>query len=125
MPALTLEDDELIIATQLAKAEAVFITCLCAQWCGACREYRLVFDELAQRYADFCFIWLDIETHADKLNEADIEVDDFPTILIEDAAGTRFFGTALPHPQIIQQLLAHLSTLPILTNAPKLRNLLT
>ncbi len=125
MPALTLEDDELIIATQLAKAQTISIICLCAQWCNACREYKLVFDELAQRYTEFCFIWVDIETHADRLSEADIEVEDFPTILIEDAAGTRFFGTVLPHPQIIQRLLAHLSTLPLLTNAPKLRHFLT
>ncbi len=122
MPALTLEDDELIIATQLAKPDTTFVICLCAQWCSACREYRQVFDTLAQHYPDLCFIWIDIETHADRLN--DLEVEDFPTMLIEDAVGTRFFGTVLPHPQIIQQLLAHLPMLPVLTDAPTLRTLL-
>ncbi len=64
------------------------------EWCGTCREYREAFDKLAERHPQICFAWIDIETHADRFD--DLDVENFPTILIEDSVTTRFFGTVLP-----------------------------
>ena len=83
---------------------ALFIACLCAEWCGACREYRAVFQAQAdaagpgERYA-----WIDIEDHAEVLD--DFEIETFPTLLIGDAAGRLlFFGTVTPHAQTLARL---------------------
>ncbi len=67
-------------------------------------------------------MWIDIETHADRLDDFDVE--NFPTILIEDAHAVRFFGTVLPHAGIVERMLSDLSAIPGVTHAPKLRNLL-
>ncbi|KAG0192353.1 hypothetical protein DFQ28_009453 [Apophysomyces sp. BC1034] len=119
MPALDLDHDADAIAARLSSADTLFVACLCAEWCGSCREYRVGFDVLADAYPHACFVWIDIETHADRLD--DIDVENFPTILIEDAHATRFFGTVLPHPQIVARMLVDLSSLPGVERAPKLR----
>lgn len=119
MPALDLDHDADVITTRLSSADTLFVACLCAEWCGSCREYRAGFDALADAHPEACFVWIDIETHADRLD--DLDVENFPTILIEDTHATRFFGTVLPHPQIVARMLADLSSLPSVERAPKLR----
>lgn len=84
-------------------AGARWVICLCADWCGLCRDYSLVFKELALRYPGSRFAWLDIEDDADLVG--DLEVETFPTLLIADTAGTRFFGPLTPHAQTLARLL--------------------
>ena len=91
------------------------VACLCAEWCVACREYRVVFDALARRFAagEVEFTWIDIEDESDALGDPDIE--DFPTLLIADAhAGTDadtdtdtalFFGPVTPQPLTAERLI--------------------
>lgn len=122
MPALNLDTDADRIAERIRHPDALLVACLCAEWCGTCRTYRSAFDQLADAHPDACFVWIDIETHADRLD--DLDVENFPTILIEDANAARFFGTVLPHAAIVERMLADLSAVPGATNAPKLRNLL-
>jgi hypothetical protein len=62
---------------------------------------------------------IDIETHADRFD--DLDVENFPTILIEDASTTRFFGTVLPQAGIVERMLAESTALAGVTGAPKLR----
>jgi thiol-disulfide isomerase/thioredoxin len=119
MPALNLDTDSDRIAERVNERGTLFVACLCAEWCGTCREYRVTFDQLAEAHPDICFAWIDIETHADRFD--DLDVENFPTILIEDAVATRFFGTVLPQPQIVERMLTDLTTLPGVTGAPKLR----
>lgn len=83
MPALNLDTDADRIAERLADPGTLLVACLCAEWCGTCRDYRAAFDQLADAHPDACFAWIDIETHADRLD--DLDVENFPTILIEDA----------------------------------------
>ena len=72
-----------------------WVACLCAAWCVACREYGATFAALAAQFgADADFAWIDIEDDADALGDLDIE--NFPTLLIADAAGARFFGPVMP-----------------------------
>lgn len=61
--------------------------------------------------------------HADQLDE--IEVEDFPTLLIEDAHNTYFFGTVLPYAAVVERLLASLPSVNKAVVAPKLHPLLT
>ena len=119
MPALNLDTDAKRIAELVADSETLFVACLCAEWCGTCREYRIAFDALAERHPDICFAWIDIETHADRFD--DLDVENFPTILIEDSVTTRFFGTVLPQASIVERMLVDLTALPGVKGAPKMR----
>ena len=54
------------------------VTCLCAEWCDVCREYRPAFEALAQHFPRARFAWLDVEDDAEEVGEREIE--NFPTI---------------------------------------------
>jgi thioredoxin 1 len=84
-----------------------WVVCLCADWCGLCRDYGELFTQMAARYPGSRFVWLDIEDHADVVG--DIEVETFPTLLIADAGGTRFLGPLTPHAQTLSRLLDSLA----------------
>lgn len=71
------------------------VVCLCAEWCGACREYRAAFDEVAARFDEANFIWLDIETHAEALGEIDIE--NFPTLVVYRGDAVLYYDVMLPY----------------------------
>jgi thiol-disulfide isomerase/thioredoxin len=83
----------------------LLVACLCAGWCGTCTSYQPVFDALAAEFGDAAqFVWVDIEDEADALG--DVDVDDFPTLLIAPGGDARiaFFGPVLPHVQNARQL---------------------
>ena len=122
MPALNLDTDSDRIAERVTDTNTLLVACLCAQWCGTCRDYRAEFDRLADAHPEVCFAWIDIETHADRLD--DLDVENFPTLLMEDGVTTRFFGTVLPHISIAERLLSDLTALPPAVGAPKLRPVL-
>lgn len=80
------------------------VACLCAEWCDSCREYRTTFDALAAQFgAAADFAWIDIEDDADALG--DVDVENFPTLLIADAAGPRFLGPVTPQAQTAERLI--------------------
>jgi hypothetical protein len=55
-----------------------------------------VFDALERHFAGQArFVWLDIEEDAAVLG--DVDVEDFPTLLIADGDTCRFFGPVTPH----------------------------
>lgn len=85
----------------------LFVACLCADWCGACREYKPLFDSLARKFPKVRFLWVDVEDESDLIDP--IEVEDFPTILIakghESDMQALFFGTVLPHIETIERLI--------------------
>lgn len=80
------------------------VACLCAAWCGTCGAYRATFDALAARHPDIDFIWIDIEDQSDVVGELDI--DNFPTLLIQRGDVVAFFGTVLPDAALAGRLLA-------------------
>ena len=85
-------------------AERPWVACLCAAWCVACREYGATFRALAAEFgAAADFAWIDIEDDADALG--DIDIVDFPTLLIADAAGSRFYGPVMPQAQTAERLI--------------------
>ena len=86
------------------------VVCLCAQWCGACREWRGIFDQLAQAHPNMRFSWIDIEDDADALGEIDIET--FPTLLVAHDARPLFYGPVQPSQAQTARLLASLTADP-------------
>ena len=81
----------------------LLVACLCAQWCGTCRDYRPLFDQLQAEFAAAQFVWIDIEDEADLVDP--IEVDDFPTLLVVADGQARFFGTLTPHIDTLRRIL--------------------
>ena len=89
-------------------AEALTVTCLCAEWCTVCREYRPGFEALAARFPTARFVWLDIEDDADQAGDAEIE--NFPTVRVERAGKLLFEGVLQPRPEHLARLLENLAT---------------
>jgi thiol-disulfide isomerase/thioredoxin len=84
----------------------LLVACLCAEWCGSCRDYRATFEALAARFAaDAEFAWIDIEDESDALG--DPEIENFPTLLLADAGGLRFLGAVTPHAATAERLVAN------------------
>jgi len=79
------------------------VVCLCADWCGTCRDYRAPFEALGKELPDAEFLWVDIEDEGDWAG--DFEVDDFPTLLIQRREWILFYGTMLPHVGHLQRTL--------------------
>ena len=86
--------------------DALWVVCLCAEWCGACRDYRQLFEQVARAHPALRFAWVDVEDHADLADDFDVET--FPTILVAGAEGTRFLGPMLPHVQTLARMLTAL-----------------
>lgn len=79
------------------------VVCLCAAWCGTCREYEAGFKELEAQYPEVGFLWLDIEEEDSGVEDWDVE--NFPTLLIQRDELVLFFGPMLPHHGILRQTL--------------------
>lgn len=122
MPILDLDTDAPTIASRLSDPTTMLVACLCAEWCGTCREYRVMFEVLAQSHPDACFVWIDVETHGELVDDFDVE--NFPTILIEDGSSTRFFGTVLPQARILERMLEEFAREDGATGVLKLRSTL-
>ena len=87
----------------MAGVERLLVACLCAEWCGSCRDYRATFEALsAQFFGEADFAWIDIEDESDALGDPDIE--NFPTLLLADAGGLRFLGAVTPHAAAAERL---------------------
>lgn len=79
------------------------VACLCAGWCDVCKQYRAGFDALASEFPDHQFVWIDIEDQADLVG--DLDVENFPTILLQHRDTVAFYGTMLPEPRQVARLL--------------------
>lgn len=85
-----------------SEAPSLLIACLCAQWCGTCRDYRPLFEQLQAEFSTARFAWVDVEDEADVVDAIDVE--DFPTMLIASGGQARFFGTLTPHLETLRRL---------------------
>jgi len=79
------------------------VACLCAAWCDVCKQYRAGFDALAALHPEQQFVWIDIEDQADLVG--DLDVENFPTILMQQGDTVAFYGTMLPEPRQVSRLL--------------------
>jgi thioredoxin 1 len=79
------------------------VVCLCADWCGVCREYSQVFAQLGvELSAQAQFLWIDVEDAADQLGRLDVE--NFPSLLIARGDALLFFGAVTPYVETLKLL---------------------
>ncbi|MDB5747919.1 MAG: thioredoxin [Massilia sp.] len=102
MHSLTLESDTRDDITAAVDSGRWIVACLCAAWCGTCGSYRAAFDGLAARHPDKTFVWIDVEDQADVVG--DLDVDNFPTLLVQRDDTVAFFGTMLPDAAVADRL---------------------
>jgi thiol-disulfide isomerase/thioredoxin len=81
----------------------LLVACLCADWCGTCRDYRATFEHMQAHFPGARFEWIDVEDESDLIGP--IEVENFPTLLISRRDQAFFFGTVTPHAQTLQRLI--------------------
>ncbi|AXV78350.1 MULTISPECIES: thioredoxin family protein [Ralstonia solanacearum species complex] len=122
MPLLSPDTDADALHARIHAGD-LLVACLCAEWCGTCRSYRTTFADLATRYPQHCFVWVDVEDHADALG--DLDVENFPTLLVQrgrENDRVLFFGPVLPHAGVVEGLLSRdLASAQAVPVAPNLR----
>ncbi|SFB86962.1 thioredoxin family protein [Massilia yuzhufengensis] len=102
MQSLTLDSTNRDDVASAMQGDALTVACLCAAWCGTCSTYRATFEELAMRHPDKTFVWIDIEDQSDIVG--DLDVDNFPTLLVQRGDTVAFFGTVLPDGAVAERL---------------------
>ena len=110
MHSLTLDLDNRDAVADAIAGDRWVVACLCAAWCGTCGGYRAAFEGIAARHPDKVFVWIDIEDQADVVG--DLDVDNFPTLLVQRNDTVAFFGTMLPDPAVAERLLKAQAELP-------------
>jgi thioredoxin-like negative regulator of GroEL len=83
------------------------VVCLCAEWCGTCRDYQRAFELRASQHADAMHVWLDLEDDAEWLGDLDVET--LPTLLVLKDGRPMFFGPVLPHIDVVDRTLRALA----------------
>ena len=97
--------DRARIQTALGEGSRL-VACLCAAWCTACAGWRPTFAALAAERPGDCFVWIDIEDHADLV--AEVEVETLPVLLIQAASeAPEFIGPVEPRAGVVRSLLQH------------------
>lgn len=86
-----------------APPASVLVVCLCADWCGVCRDYRSRFEQVQAKFPLMQFLWIDVEDEADLLDPLDVE--NFPTLLVAVGEAPRFFGPVTPQPETLERLI--------------------
>jgi thioredoxin 1 len=87
-------------------ASHCWVICLCAEWCGVCREWRDAFTQTAAAYPQLRFAWVDVEDEAEAMGDVDIET--FPTLLIARENRPLFLGPVQPSGTQLTRLIASL-----------------
>jgi thioredoxin 1 len=103
MHSVTLDHDNRLTLAEMVAGERWIVACLCAAWCGTCGSYRAAFEELAGRHPDKIFVWIDIEDQAEVVG--DLDIDNFPTLLLQREETVAFFGTVLPDAGLAHRLI--------------------
>lgn len=78
----------------MSNVPQTLVMCLCAEWCGVCRDYREGFDALAAQFAGAGFHWVDIEDEPDWPET--LEIESFPTVMIQRGDTVLYLGPTLP-----------------------------
>lgn len=103
MTQQTLHIDDLTSIAHDLEASPWLVACLCAAWCDTCQAYRKNFETVRASHPDKVFAWIDIEDHSNIVEDLDIE--NFPTILIEYRGKVLFLGTMLPDANLVHKLI--------------------
>jgi len=95
---------------QLLAKHDTLIACLCADWCDVCKVYRPKFELLAEQFPNLLFIWVDIEDQASLVD--DLDIDNFPTLLIQQRETVSFYGVMRPDTMQLERLIRAQSQAP-------------
>lgn len=90
------------------------VVCYCAAWCRTCDGYLDAFKELSEKFPELVFLWVDIEDEESLLD--DLDVENFPTILIQDAGSNLFFGTMLPYIAHLERMILNTQNGQVVTS---------
>jgi thioredoxin 1 len=93
---------EIAALTPETPQPSLLVVCLCAAWCGVCRDYAPRFAQVQAKYPQATFLLVDVEDEADLLHPLDVE--DFPTLLMAIGPEPRFFGPVTPQLEMLERL---------------------
>lgn len=82
-----------------------WIACLCADWCGTCRDWQPVLARWAASQPDIHVLWVDIEDEADWLDTLGVDIETFPTLLLAQHERALFLGPVVPQVASVTRLL--------------------
>ncbi|HEY0822546.1 MAG TPA: thioredoxin family protein [Ramlibacter sp.] len=87
-----------------------WVACLCAAWCGVCRDFLPMFTQQARANPHMRFAWVDVEDEDETMGEVDIET--FPTLLVARGDQVLFLAPIPPLASQFTRLLARLQAQP-------------
>ncbi len=90
---------------------STIVACLCADWCDVCKAYRPRFEALAEQHPELLFMWIDIEDQASLVDHLD--VDNFPTLLLQQHDIVSFYGAMQSDTTRLQRLIQTQSQLSL------------
>lgn len=107
---------DLALIQQKLQAQNKLIACLCANWCDTCVAWQAPFKQLVvdsvQADEKNCFIWIDIDEHAELVANFDLET--LPVLLVQDSSGIYFCGAIEPRLSTVKRLLEDDNIKPLL-----------
>ncbi len=83
-----------------------WVACLCAAWCGVCREWLPQFTAQARAHPGIRFAWVDVEDEDETMGEVDIVT--FPTLLVARGNEVMYLAPIPPLASQFPRLLARL-----------------
>jgi thioredoxin 1 len=83
-----------------------WVACLCAAWCGVCREWLPQFTAQARAHPHMRFAWVDVEDEDESMGDVDIET--FPTLLVARGDQVLYLAPIPPLGKQFTRLLARL-----------------
>lgn len=119
MPVFDPQNNAPALRARLELKQGLVVACYCAGWCDTCTQYKPEFTELAGQWPQHTFVWVDIEESPELLDDDD-DVENFPTVLIQDPGkGNLFYGTLLPYISHLSSLISHLDdATPVVDDGP-------
>jgi thioredoxin 1 len=103
MPSIDLNTVTPATLQQLLTTHETIVACLCADWCDVCKTYRPKFDLLASQFPGLLFMWVDIEDQSGLVDH--LEIDNFPTLLIQQRDIVSFYGVMRPDTTQLERLI--------------------
>ena len=83
-----------------------WVACLCAAWCGVCREWLPQFTAQARAHPQLRFAWVDVEDEDEAMGDVDIET--FPTLMVARGDQVLYLAPIPPLGTQFTRLLARL-----------------
>jgi hypothetical protein len=93
--------------------QPLLVACLCAQWCGVCRQWRAGFDALAAQLPAARLVWVDVEDSAEVLG--DFEPENFPVLAVQRGADLLYCAPLPQQPALWRRVIDELAALDAAT----------